>query len=194
MRDWYTPAEAARYLGIDPNSVRLAIRQKRLPATKVGGHWRIHAADLQHYRDTYPPRRGRLPGKRSAIEPRVPALLPPQVDPNALVLPATRPADVRERDWTTLERHFRDGVTYDAIAAELHVSRSRVGQIIGRARDVLRSPELASLGSNMRRTLVAGGYTTRDAVAQARDVDLLRLKGMNMGKLRALRRVIPRAR
>ena len=199
MSDYCTPAEAARLLGIDGNSVRLAIRQGRLPATKVDAHWLILVADLEHYRDTYPPRRGRPPGRPSAPRPRDPAerRTPPprprRVDPNAPVLPATRPPDIRERDWTALMRRVRDGATYAEIAAELQVSKQRAQQLVTRAADMVRSPELAGLGGAVRHALVAGGYTTRDAVAQARDDDLLRLKGMNMAKLRAVRRVIPRA-
>ena len=90
-------------------------------------------------------------------------------------------------------RRVRDGATYAEIAAELQVSKQRAQQLVTRAADMVRSPELAGLGGAVRHALVAGGYTTRDAVAQARDDDLLRLKGMNMAKLRAVRRVIPRA-
>ncbi len=46
----------------------------------------------------------------------------------------------------------------------------------------------------IRRALVLGGYTTREAVARAGDADLLCLKRMSAARLRAVRAVIPRAR
>ncbi len=57
----------------------------------------------------------------------------------------------------------------------------------------LRYPDLADLPAAARGLLVRGGYTTREAIAQASDADLLLLKGLNSARLRAVRAVIPRA-
>ncbi len=45
----------------------------------------------------------------------------------------------------------------------------------------------------VRRALVVGGYTTREAVARASDADLLNLKRMTPKRLEAVRTVIPHA-
>ncbi len=65
--------------------------------------------------------------------------------------------------------------------------------LAGQAAAALRHPELADLPSEVRRVLVQGGYTTREAVAWASDADLLLLKRMSMVRLGAVRAVIPRA-
>ena len=57
----------------------------------------------------------------------------------------------------------------------------------------LRYPELADLPSEVRRVLALGGHTTREAVAQASDAELLLLKRMSPARLQAVRAVIPRA-
>lgn len=41
---------AAELLGITPRAVRRAIAEKRLPATRLDGRWRIARDDLQYYR------------------------------------------------------------------------------------------------------------------------------------------------
>ena len=110
-----------------------------------------------------------------------------------LVLPDARPASVSERAWTTLVRHVRDRVPYTVLGAELHVSSAVAGQLASQAAAALRYPDLADLPSAARRALVLGGYTTREAVARASDVDLLGLKGMSTARLRAVRAAIPQA-
>ena len=111
----------------------------------------------------------------------------------ALCLPDVRPASVSERAWLLLVRHVRDRVPYAALAAELHVSPHTAQQLAAQAAEALRYPDLADLPGVIRRTLVLGGYTTREAVARASDADLLRLKRMSAARLRAVRAVIPRA-
>ena len=71
----------------------------------------------------------------------------------------------------------------------LHTAR----QLAAQATAALRYPDLADLPSVVRQALVVGGYTTREAVAQASDADLLSLKRMSAARLRAVRAVIPRA-
>ncbi len=110
-----------------------------------------------------------------------------------LVLPDARPAGLSERAWAVLVRHVRDRVPYRALAAELGVSEARVRHLAARAAAALRHPELADLPGDVRHVLVAGGYTTRAAIARASDTDLLRLKRMSTARLRAVRAAIPRA-
>ncbi len=110
-----------------------------------------------------------------------------------LVLPDVRPASVSERAWMALVRHVRDRVPYTTLAGELRVSDHTVRQLAAQAAGALRYPDLADLPSAARRALVLGGYTSRVAVAQASDADLLRLKGLSTMRLRAVRERIPRA-
>ena len=109
-----------------------------------------------------------------------------------LVLPVARPASVSERAWTVLVRHVRDRVTYAALAAELGISDHGARQLAAQAAAALQYPELADLPGDVRHVLVAGGYTTRQAVAEASDADLLGLRGMRAARLRLVREVIPR--
>lgn len=51
---WFTPAEAAARLGVKPDTVRLGIREHRLPAEKRHGRWRIPTAALDAYRRSSP--------------------------------------------------------------------------------------------------------------------------------------------
>ncbi len=110
-----------------------------------------------------------------------------------LVLPDVRPAAVSERAWLVLVRHVRDRVPYVALAAEWQISDETIRQLAMRAAAVLQYPELADLPGDVRHVLVAGGYTTREAIAQASDADLLNLNRMTPARLRAVRGVIPRA-
>ena len=110
-----------------------------------------------------------------------------------LVLPGVRPAGVSERAWGVLVRHVRDRVPYTVLAAESHVSTDVVGQLAAQAAAALRYPDLADLPGVIRQALALGGYTTREAIARARDADLLSIKRMSTVRLRAVRAVIPRA-
>ena len=110
-----------------------------------------------------------------------------------LVLPDTRPDGISERAWAVLVRHVRDRVPYAALAADWGVSLHTARQLAAQAAEALRYPDLADLPSVIRRSLVLGGYTTREAVARASDADLLLLKRMSPTRLRAVREVIPRA-
>jgi hypothetical protein len=92
-----------------------------------------------------------------------------------------------------LVRHVRDRVPYTTLAAELGVSDHSARQLAAQAAEALRYPDLAELPGVARRALVVGGYTTREAVAQASDADLLRLKRITPARLGAVRAVIPHA-
>ena len=132
------------------------------------------------------------PGGKDTATARVTGLQR-QFDEDTLRLPDVRPASISERAWLALVRHVRDRVTYTALAAELDVSLHTARQLAAQAAAALRYPDLADLPSVVRQALVVGGYTTREAVAQASDADLLSLKRMSPARLRAVRAVIPRA-
>ena len=110
-----------------------------------------------------------------------------------LILPHVRPAALDERAWAVLVRHVRDRVPYGELARELHLGPNSVRRLAVRVATTLRHPDLADLPSGTRRALILGGYTTREAIAQASDADLLLLKGMRTARLREVRAVIPRA-
>ena len=128
-----------------------------------------------------------------ARQARPPSDVQRQFDRGELRLPDTRPAGVSERAWAVLVRHVRDRVPYTALAAELRISQHTVRQCADQAAAALRYPALANLPSVIRQLLVRGGYTTREAITRASDVDLLSLKRMSPARLRAVRRVLPRA-
>ncbi len=110
-----------------------------------------------------------------------------------LVLPDARPAGISERAWAVLVRHVRDRVPYVALAAEWQISEETIRGLAMRAAAALQYPDLADLSGQLRRTLVLGGYTTPEVIAQTSDADLLLLKGLHMARLQAVRAVIPRA-
>lgn len=51
---WVSTAEAAARLGVTGRAVCKAIAEDRLKATKSGRTWRIHRADLEHFRASRP--------------------------------------------------------------------------------------------------------------------------------------------
>ena len=181
--DSLTPAEAARELGVTAGRIRQLIDGGELPAIKRGRHWSIRRADLDALRRR---RKARVPAKITTDLQR-------QVERGALQLPAVRPASVSERAWAVLVRHVRDRVPYTALAAELRISKATAQRLAAQPAEALRYPDLADLPGVARRALVVGGYTTREAVAQASDADLLSLKRMSPTRLEAVRTVIPHA-
>ena len=46
MSDVLTTREAATYLKTTPDTIRRLLRQRRLPAMKLGGSWRLRKSDL----------------------------------------------------------------------------------------------------------------------------------------------------
>ena len=63
FENWLDIVEAARELGIHPQSIRRLIKQQRLPARMYGGKYLIDRDQLQIFKANYNPRPGR---KRSA--------------------------------------------------------------------------------------------------------------------------------
>ena len=110
-----------------------------------------------------------------------------------LALPEVRPAALDERAWAVLVRHVRDRVPYSVLAGEYQITSHSIRRLAVRAAAALRHPELADLPGGTRRALILGGYTTREAIAQASDAELLRLTRMGAARLRAVRAAIPRA-
>lgn len=49
MRGLLTIKEVAEKLRLTPYTVRRFIKEGKLPATKVGGQWRVREADLEAY-------------------------------------------------------------------------------------------------------------------------------------------------
>lgn len=47
MMDKISPTEAAKRLGVTPFTVRRWIHDKKLPATRVGGRWKLDPRDLE---------------------------------------------------------------------------------------------------------------------------------------------------
>lgn len=45
----YTPTEVAKLLGVTPRTVRREISDGKLPAYRIGGHYRVHGSDLAAY-------------------------------------------------------------------------------------------------------------------------------------------------
>ena len=181
--DFLTTAEAAQELGVSAERIRQLIVGGALPAMKRERNWSIRRADLD-------PLRGRKMTPGPAM---MTTDLQRQVERGTLQLLDVRPASVSERAWTVLVRHVRDRVPYTALAAELRVSKHTAQRLAAQAAEALRYPDLADLPAVARRALVVGGYTTREAVAQASDADLLCLKRMSPARLRAVRALIPPA-
>ena len=56
--------EAARVLGIHPQSLRRLIKQKKVPATLFAGKYLIERDKLEMFKSNYDPRPGRKPIRR----------------------------------------------------------------------------------------------------------------------------------
>jgi excisionase family DNA binding protein len=62
--DYFDLVEAARELGIHPQSLRRLIKQKRIPATMFAGKYLIERDKLEMFKANYDPRPGRKPIRR----------------------------------------------------------------------------------------------------------------------------------
>ncbi|MDT7944589.1 MAG: helix-turn-helix domain-containing protein [Dehalococcoidia bacterium] len=62
--DYLDLIEAARELGIHPQSLRRLIKQKKVPAVLFAGKYLIRRDHLQMFKTTYDPRPGRKPVRR----------------------------------------------------------------------------------------------------------------------------------
>ena len=65
--DLLTTGEAGRRLGIDGESVRRAIIEGRMPATRVGNFHLVTERAVEDYRATYPLRPGRPAGSKDRV-------------------------------------------------------------------------------------------------------------------------------
>lgn len=61
---WLDLVEAAKELGIHPQSLRRLINQKKIPATLFAGKYLIHRDDVRKFKESYDPRPGRKPIRR----------------------------------------------------------------------------------------------------------------------------------
>lgn len=59
FEDWLDIVEAARELGIHPQSMRRLIKQGRIPARMYGGKYLIERDQLLMFKANYDPRPGR---------------------------------------------------------------------------------------------------------------------------------------
>ena len=62
--DYLDLVEAARELGIHPQSLRRLIKQQRVPATLFAGKYLIERHKLEMFKANYDPRPGRKPIRR----------------------------------------------------------------------------------------------------------------------------------
>ncbi len=58
--------DAARQLGVSSKTVRELVRQRRLPARRLGQLWYVERQVLEEFADTYKPRRPRPAQRRTA--------------------------------------------------------------------------------------------------------------------------------
>ena len=45
--EWFTPKDAAAAIGVTRRTIQIWIREKKLPAVKVMGRWRINRTDIE---------------------------------------------------------------------------------------------------------------------------------------------------
>lgn len=64
FEDYLDLVEAARELGIHPQSLRRLIKQKRVPAVMFAGKYLIERDKLEMFKANYDPRPGRKPIRR----------------------------------------------------------------------------------------------------------------------------------
>ena len=64
FRDYLDLVEAARELGIHPQSLRRLIKQRRVPAVLFAGKYLIERDKLEMFKSNYDPRPGRKPIRR----------------------------------------------------------------------------------------------------------------------------------
>ena len=64
FEDWLDLVEAARELGIHPQSLRRLIKQKKVGARLFAGKYLIQRDTLEMFKSSYDPRPGRKPSRR----------------------------------------------------------------------------------------------------------------------------------
>jgi excisionase family DNA binding protein len=62
--DYYNLLDAARVLGVHPQSLRRIIHANKIRAEKVFGAWLVNKKVLEDFKANYDPRPGRKPYKR----------------------------------------------------------------------------------------------------------------------------------
>lgn len=45
--EWFTPKDAAAAIGVTRRTIQVWIREKKLPAVKLMGRWRINRTDIE---------------------------------------------------------------------------------------------------------------------------------------------------
>lgn len=63
---WFTPKDAAEAIGVTQRTIQNWIREKKLPAVKLMGRWRINRADIEKL---YQPKSPDSPGNASGDRP-----------------------------------------------------------------------------------------------------------------------------
>lgn len=62
LADYYTPAEAAPLLGIEPRMVRRWCQRNQI-GQKIGGRYLIHRSEIDKFSKEHRPHQGRKPQK-----------------------------------------------------------------------------------------------------------------------------------
>lgn len=62
LGNYFTVVEAAKRLGIHPDTVKRLIYQERLPAGKLHNTWLIDKDELEAFAKAYQPKKGRKRG------------------------------------------------------------------------------------------------------------------------------------
>ena len=65
--EWFTPKDAAEAIGVTRRTIQAWIREKKLPAVKLMGRWRINRADIEKL---YQPKSPDVPGNASGDDSR----------------------------------------------------------------------------------------------------------------------------
>lgn len=65
--EWFTPKDAAAAIGVTRRTIQVWIREKKLPAVKLMGRWRINRTDIERL---YQPKSPDSPGDVSGDDSR----------------------------------------------------------------------------------------------------------------------------
>lgn len=59
--EWFTPKDAAAAIGVTRRTIQTWIREKKLPAVKLMGRWRINRTDIERL---YQPKEEKQPSDK----------------------------------------------------------------------------------------------------------------------------------
>ena len=59
--EWFTPKDAAAAIGVTRRTIQAWIREKKLPAVKLMGRWRINRTDIERL---YQPKEKKQPSDK----------------------------------------------------------------------------------------------------------------------------------